>query len=238
MATFFEDRRSSAPPPAALQPAPRPGPLRRLLLAVISILLALFGSVVLFTLLARLLPIDPGPHLLEDTWAWMGGGEAVTDPQVSAIQCSQQHYGGSGSGPSGRFQLMRFTEYQCTLRLGTPVPPPVITSANPYAGMTARQAAVEYERLEALTKARNRALAAVKDHTSLQRTLPRDLSGGPLPQLRRLTGGGTEGRYGVVWGGAELGRRWLSWGALSLTFGLFAAGCLVAARVAWRRRGR
>jgi hypothetical protein len=146
--------------------------------------LACFGGVVLFA--GR-----NGDGLLDDTWAYLGGGTVEGVPVVSQVSCvGRTHGGGSRS--------LQLRDWACVIDLAPPQRP----AAVPAPGMTTQEVMEEnFRRLAELRR-------PDRGSSRLNRVLASDRTG-DIPTLRRLSAAGEPPRYGIVWGVGELGGRWL-----------------------------
>jgi len=140
--------------------------------------------------------------LIDDSRAWLGAGSGEGVPKVSEVSCTHQRYG----TPSPSRHSFGYSNWDCILRLSL-----------------AAEARAD-ERFAAGSA--NPALPS-----ELERVLPSDRTG-DLPVLRRLPDDGELVRFGVVWNGGELTRRWLHWLYLSALFFAFGAANLYAVRKA------
>jgi hypothetical protein len=188
------------------------GPLRRLL----ALFLLPFGLICIAFPAAQLVLKDEA-GLIDDTRAWFGAGTAEGVPKVTQVSCLEQRHG----SPSQRG--VGLSDWRCVLDLAAATRP---AEDDPFAGRSYDEGMKEYNRR--LSVQLQGLLTGASLPSRLERVLPSDRTG-DLPLLRRLSGRNEPPRFGVVWGGAEIVRRWLSWLVMSALFLAFGAACLYAA---------
>jgi hypothetical protein len=158
--------------------------------------------------------------LIDDTRAWFGRGTAEGVPTVSEVSCLQRRYGSTSQRGIG------LSDWQCVIDLAAPERP---AEDDPFAGRSYEAGMAEYNRR---LQIQLKGLLTDVSASRIERVLPSNRTG-DLPVLRRLSAGDQPPRYGVVWGGGELLRRWLDWLLVSAFFLGFGAACLFAA---WKAR--
>lgn len=197
------------------------------------LLLIPFGLACLAFPVVRLVVLDHGPHLIDDTRAAFGAGTTEGVPRATSVRCSRNEYGST----RGRGR-MHSVEYDCEFALErTDLPPP--RAPLDYTGMSPEEQQAAYaadmERFYAEVREATAPRDPLDPPASVQRLLPRTAEGRPLPQLRLLGEAGEPPRYGLVWPDGGLAGRWWQWTWETLFFWAFGAACLFAVRVGWRK---
>lgn len=162
-------------------------------------------------------------ELLDDTSAFFGAGTAAGVPAVTSVSCVGSRSGSNSSRGIG------MTEYECTIDVAAPSPPP---QDDPFKTLPYDQAMAEWQRrtmaeLKRVTDPANRL-------NRIERTLAINHTG-TTPTLRRLSADGEPQRFGVVWSGWELATRWLQPALLSALFVGIGIAILRLARKIGRR---
>lgn len=173
--------------------------------------LACFGGV-------WLLLVRDGGHLLDDSWAWIGGGTAQGVPVVSGVDCVGRSHGGGSRSLQGR-------DWVCVIDLA----PRQAPAAALRPGASANE--VMEENLRRLAELRRR---GERGSSRLERVLASNRTG-DIPILRRLSREGEAPRYGIVWGVGELAGRWLVTAFMSAFLIGIGAGLLFITWLTWRR---
>jgi len=206
-------------------------PLRIRIARAVALLLLLPAGMICIGFPFYRLTLPGGWAIVEDTRAAFGAGSDAGRLKAAHVDCVRERSGSNSSRGIG------MTEYACVIDLSEKKEKAYAApTGNAWAGRSWEEGMAEHSRR---INAQIEAMGAQRSRSTVSNRIERRLATnrtGELPAVRILSGKDEPRRVGLVWGFGELGWRWASWLVSSLLFLAFGGFCLLAVRLAWKKR--